>query len=232
MKKGKNLFWGLFFILIAVYVVVSKLGVLPDVGVFKIFLTVAMIGLMIEGIRYLNFYEILFPAAVIGILYDEALGITELTPWTLLAAALFGSIGLSMIFRSRKRSWNKPETGAYFSDTSEQCSGNQIRIENNFGSAIRYINSDNFKSARVENNFGTLTVYFDNAIIQDGMASVEADNSFGEMKLYIPKEWRVEMNLERSFGSVRESGSWIGSSNQTLVINGECSFGSATIYYV
>lgn len=232
MKKGKNVFWGLFFILIAVYVIISKLGILPDVGIFKIILTIAMLGVIVEGIRNLNFYEILFPAAFIGIFYDKALGITELTPWTLLAAALFGSIGLSMLFRGQKRKWKKTDNGVCFSDTTEQCSGEQIRIENNFGSAIRYINSDNFKSARVENNFGALTVYFDNAVIQDGMASVEVENSFGETNLYIPKEWRIQMNLERSFGSVRESGSWIGSSNQTLMINGECSFGSATIYYV
>lgn len=232
--KSKKIFWGIFFILAAVYVIVSKLGMLPDVGVFKIILTILMIGWLVEGIRKVNFYEILFPIAFIGIFYDEALGITALTPWTLLAAALFGSIGLSMLFHGRKSHAIHIEGGSQttFGGGNEQCSGEQIRCENNFGSAIRYINSDNFKSAHIENNFGSMSVYFDNAIVQDGTALVEVENNFGETNLYIPKEWKVQNNLDRSFGGINVRGMNEGSSNTMLLINGSANFGAINIYYV
>ena len=100
--KNNKIFWGVFFILAAVYVVVSKLGMLPDVGTVKILMTAFMICLIIQGIRNVNFYQILLPIACIGCIYDEVLGITALTPWTLLAAALLLSIGLSMLFRGKK----------------------------------------------------------------------------------------------------------------------------------
>ena len=38
----------------------------------------------------------------------------------------------------------------------------------------------------------SLSVYFDNAIIQSGSAKIKVDNSFGETNLYIPKEWKTE----------------------------------------
>ena len=34
--KSSKVFWGIFFILAAVYVVISKFGILPDIGVFSI----------------------------------------------------------------------------------------------------------------------------------------------------------------------------------------------------
>ena len=109
MKLRKNsgkILWGLFFILAAVYVVVSKLWIMPEISVFSVLLTVFFIWLFLNGIRNVNFWEILFSIAFICIIYDDWLGITALTPWTVLGAALLGSIGLSLIFK--KKSGHKP----------------------------------------------------------------------------------------------------------------------------
>ncbi|MGN0140677.1 MAG: LiaF transmembrane domain-containing protein [Roseburia sp.] len=240
MKNGRIL-WGIFFVLAAVYLVVSQMGLLPQVGVFSIILTVFMIWMFIEGIRRRNFFEILFSIAFVLIIYDEQLKITAYTPWTVLGAALLGSIGLSMIFREKKKQgdWtlNINGDGMEFS-TDKNCSdtrqydGEQIRCENNFGTAIRYINSDNFCEARLENNFGSMSVYFDNAIIQNPVAYVRVDNSFGDMKLYIPRSWKVEENIDRAFGGVNSHGRCEGTSQFVLRIDGDTNFGSVQIYYV
>ena len=132
--KSSKVFWGIFFILAAVYVVISKFGILPDIGVFSIILTVFFLWLFVEGIRNVNFWEILFSIAFICIIYDEPLGITALTPWTVLGAAFLGSIGLSLIFGGKKRKW-KTVTGNVGTSSSEQYTGEEIRCENSFGSA-------------------------------------------------------------------------------------------------
>lgn len=234
--KSSKVFWGIFFILAAIYVIVSKFGILPDIGVFSIMITVFLIWMFIEGVRHVNFFEMLFSVAFICIVYDDQLGITALTPWTVLGAALFGSIGLSMIFGGVKKknygaSMHAGGQGNMGSD-SEHCTGEQIRCENNFGSAIRYINSDNFKNAQVENNFGTITVYFDNAIVQSGSAFVNVENNFGETNLYVPKEWKVQNNLERSFGAINEIGNSVGTSNTMFFINGSANFGAINVHYI
>lgn len=237
MRKRK-IFWGIFFIVMAMIVVVSKLGILPDVGVFALLATVFLVWMTVDGVRHRNFYEMLFAVAFLCIIYDKPLGIETLTPWTVLAAAALLSIGLSLLFGGkgkRKRSiefeWDS-DGGRGIGSSREQCNGEQIRCENNFGSAIRYIHSDNFCRAYLENNFGGMTIYFDNAIIQGDTASVKVENNFGETNLYIPKEWKVENELEHCFGSINEHGKVMGTSNATLHLKGETNFGNIEIYYV
>lgn len=234
--KSSKILWGGLFILAAIYIVVSKFGVVPDIGMFRIGITVFLVWMFIEGIRNIDFFGILFSVAFLCIVYDRQLGITELTPWTVLGAALFGSIGLSMIFGNYKKKSRLQKmqnaSGGYAGSSSEQCTGEQLRVENNFGSAMRYINSDNFQNAQIENNFGTLSVYFDNAIVQGGSAMVNVENNFGETNLYIPKEWQIRNNLERSFGAINEIGRYVGSSNTVLFLNGSANFGAINIHYI
>lgn len=232
--KSSKVFWGIFFILAAVYVIVSKFGILPDVDVFRIVITVILLWTLVQGIRQVNFFEILFSIAFIYMVYDSILGIKMLTSWTVLGAALLGSIGLSMIFGGRKNKWRAERNwgSGDGAESSTQCIGEQVRCENNFGSAIRYINSDNFQNAQLENNFGSLSVYFDNAIVQSGSAFVNVENNFGETNLYIPKEWRIQNNLDRSFGVINEIGSSTGTSNTIFYINGSANFGAINLHYI
>lgn len=97
MKK-RNILWGIFFIVMAMIVAVSKLGILPDVGVFALLATVFLVWMTADGVRHRNFYESLFAVAFLCIIYDKPLGIEALTPWTVLVAALLLSIGLSLLF--------------------------------------------------------------------------------------------------------------------------------------
>ena len=101
MRKRK-IFWGIFFIMMAIIVVASKIGILPDVGVFSLLATVFLVWMAADGVRHRNFYEMLFAVAFLGIIYDGPLGIEALTPWTVLAAALLLSIGLSLLFGGKK----------------------------------------------------------------------------------------------------------------------------------
>lgn len=236
--RRRKIFWGIFFIVMALVVVVSKLGILPDVGVFSILATVFLVWMAADGVRHRNFYEMIFAAAFLCIVYDGPLGIEALTPWTVLAAALLLSIGLSLLFGGKRKKKHGLESvwesdgGSGIGSSSEQCRGQQVYCKNNFGSAIRYIHSDNFREAYLENNFGSMTVYFDNAIIQGGAASVRVENNFGETVLYIPKEWRVRNELEHVFGTISEHGNYVGTSSAELCLKGETNFGNIEIYYV
>ena len=235
MKKQK-IFWGIFFIVAALLIIISKLGLMPDVGVFSIFATIVLLWMLIQGLKYINFYEIMFAIAFLCIIYDEPLGIEALTPWTVLAAALLFSIGLSMLFHGKRKYHHHiniaGKSHSAFGESSEQFNDEHLVCENNFSAAIRYVNSNNFRGAHLENNFGSLTVYFDNALIQGGSAQVSIENNFGATTLYIPKEWKVVTNLEHSFGNIDEYGTSVGSSDITLYIRGETNFGHIELHYV
>ncbi|MDE7029113.1 MAG: hypothetical protein K2P63_03945 [Lachnospiraceae bacterium] len=232
--RRRKIFWGIFFIGMALAVIASKLGLLPDVGVFALFATVFLAWMAADGFRRRNFFEMLFAAAFLCIIYDEPLGIEVLTPWTVLAAALLLGIGFTLLFsgwRKRKHSIEmRCNSGAEYGGA--QCSGECIRCDNSFGATIRYINSDNFRSADLENNFGDMALYFDNAIIQGDAAVVKVENNFGAIRLYIPREWKVQNKLGYCFGRVNEYGKMLGTSSAELILKGGANFGVIEIYYV
>lgn len=235
MKNVWKIFWGIFFVLGAVYLIVSQIFKLPEISAFTVILTVFLLSIVIQGIRRLNFFFILFGLALIGCLYDKLLGIEALTPWTLLGAAFLGSIGLSLLLKNKKKvAWKKREVsfGRNAGVTEEYCFDDSQKFENNFSTVSRYINSDNFCSAELENNFGTMTVYFDNAIIQNPTAYLRVENNFGTINLYIPKVWKVERQTGWMLGKVMEKGRWEGTSGHTLCIRAETNFGAIIIYYV
>lgn len=241
MKSMWKIFWGIFLLFGAVYLIVSRIFELPEISMFTVIMTIFLVSIVIQGIRRLNFFFILFGLALIVCQYDKFLGIEPLTPWTLLGAAFLGSIGLSLLFKNAKREWRRKCRGhkdvsgwSGFSDSKEtfSFSSDTLRFENSFSTASKYVNSDNFCKASVENNFGTMTVYFDNAIIQNPTAFLEVENNFGTTNLYIPRAWKIELQAEKSFGSVIEKGGWEGSSAHTLCIRVESNFGTTFIYYV
>ena len=102
MKKD-NLFWGLFLIAAAVLILVAKLGAFPDISVMKIFWTLVFSVALVSSLVNLAFPGVYFSLAFLGILYDTELGITAITPWTILLVALLLSIGTCMIFTPKKK---------------------------------------------------------------------------------------------------------------------------------
>lgn len=236
MKRGKNIFWGIVLILCAVFIVVNKLGYFEGIGIFTLLFTVAVAAGLIDSVARRSFGGILFCLAFLGILYDKQLGIEALTPWPILGVALLGTIGLDMIFKPKKKSskyeknfeWNNESYQEIIDEESDEW----VHCEVSFSSTTKYINSTNFKKADLECSFGSLSVYFDNAVLADGKAAVNLEVSFGAMKLYIPKTWKVVMNLDNAFGGCKESGTCSGSDENTLMINGEVSFSGLEIYYI
>ena len=89
-KNGEKIFWGLFFILGAIFILVSRMGYFEEIGLLTLFLTVLLAALLIKSIRHIEFTGILFSLAFLAILYDKPLGIEELTPWPVFGAALLG----------------------------------------------------------------------------------------------------------------------------------------------
>lgn len=229
MKK-ENLFWGLFFIVGAIALIVNKLGLLGGISLWTIFFTVFLAALLIKSVMHRSASGILFSIAFLCILYDKELGITALTPWTVLGAAALGSIGCSMLFQPwRKNHWEHHGDEEFEMETIE---GDSIHLSTSFAGSIKYINSDDFTHANLKCSFGAMKVYFDNAVIQNGQAVVALDVSFAGVELFVPKEWRVDNMVDASLGGVEEKNRSISTGTPVLKLTGKCSFAGITIIYV
>lgn len=245
----KNLFWGMILILLAVYVLVSKMGWIPELPIGKLLVTALCVYLVIKGIIRRSFPQILIPVAVIGCQYDEFLGITAITPWTLLAVTILLSIGLGLIFPEKRhqgftevhyRTINDNGTSENSSmndrqpesNCTQDTTGDIVHYENNFNGTNQYVSSQKLLRAKIENNFGQCNVYFNNARLLNGKATIVAENNFGQTNLYIPQNWRVQLEQKAAFGDIKMHGT--GNSDMDapyILIQASCNMGEINIYF-
>lgn len=229
----KNVGWGLVLILLAVYLIVSRLGFWPNFPFFTVVFTIVFGYGVINGIAKRSFVQSIMSLAILGCIYDKQLHIEPITPWILLISALLISAGLEMIFKNIKKKNAYGNTYHFSTEkTTDFVDGDYVRCENTFGSTCKYINSEHFTDANIENTFGTLNVYFDNAIMANGTCNVKVENTFGETNLYFPKTWRVDCQQSAAFGDIKFRGQGSLDADAPLVrLNAEASFGSIQIYF-
>lgn len=231
MRKEK-IAWGVLLIVASIFMLVSKLGYLPGVNATSIILTIFLIAFIVKSAIRVNFPGILFPIAFISIIYSKQLGFQEITPWPVLAAALLGSIGLSMIFKKKLLTLNLNKRDYKEFEKFDMQDESRIAMDTSFGSSVKYINTDKFVQADLDCSFGALKVYFDNAKMLNEEAIVRLDASFSGVELYVPKTWRIESNLDVTLSGFNEKNRCIAETTNTLILIGDITFSGVDIIYV
>lgn len=228
MNRFRKVFWGIMFLVGALALLVIKLGYLEGIGFWSILFTLALIGILVDGILSKGYGKILFSLAFLVIIYDEFLGLEAITPWPVLGAALLGTIGLNILFPHV--GWKSWKSGKFSDETV--LDGDTISFTNSFGESVKYLNGQEISRVHVKNSFGEMNVYFDGAILKNGVVEVYVDNSFGETVLYIPKGWDVVNEMRASFGDVSEQGIRTPDGSGRIRIRGKVGFGECDIRYL
>lgn len=232
MKK-ERIFWGVLFILIGIFLIISKLGYFPNVNVFSLLLTAFLVVVIVKSLLRLNFVGVLFPIAFICIIYDKQLGITNITPWTVLIVALLGSIGLSMIFHKPTKWVNmKCDYEDYKFEKIDVEDESHVRFKSSFSGSTKYINTDNFEQADFMCSFGALKVYFDNATMSNNNAIIRINASFSGVELYIPKNWKIENKTNVFLAAIDEKNRNNEITTNTLTLVGDIKFSGVEIIYI
>lgn len=228
----KNYFWGTVLILLAAYLIVARLGLIPELPVVTVLLTVLFAYLIVRGIIKRDFFEIFIPAALIGCLYDEQLHITVITPWILLLAALLVSIGLTLIFKNAGKKAEWKNQARFSSRIDNSMDGAYVMVRNTFSETNKYVNSNFFAKADIQNTFGQCNVFFNNAVIANGNAQINVKNSFGEVNLYLPRTWRADVTRDCAFGEVNLRGEGNSDMDAPFVrVLGDCNFGEINVFF-
>ena len=192
----KSILWGIVLVLAGVYLLISQMGLVPQLPFFTVVFTVLFVYTAVQGIFKKSFTMTLVSVALLGCVYDEYLKIEAITPWPLIIAALLVGIGLDLIFKNVFRKKNNYNTNV------------------NFGNACGH--NGNY-APNIEN-------------IQDG-EFVKESNSFGEINLYFPKTWRIEVKQSSSFGDIKFHGmASVSPDSPCVYLDAECGFGDINIY--
>ena len=236
-----NIFRGLVLILIAVLIMASAMGILPNIPWFKLLGGVIFGVGAVKGLFNRSFFSAFMSAGITAWIFENELGIEEFLPFPgLLVAGLLGA-GFGMIFKGNDKFVFEYRNGddtvhAHSIDEARAQNrfedGRRVVLTNVFGQTSKYVNSASFSSGKLENVFGAANVYFNNAVIENNSAVLEVENVFGQMNLYLPKNWRVNIRQNTVGGPVKA----YGESNRDmdaphLEIDVDNVFGRTNIYF-
>ena len=232
MKKGSKWFWGIYFIVAAIAIVLNQYDYFVELNVISLAFIILMIPIIIKSALGFNWTGVLFPIAIMLIVFDEALGLGDLSVWPILLAATFGSIGLSFIASPRFNFKGNFEDN--FANLEDVADDEIVNCFASFTSTIKYVNTDNYKKGNFKCSFGAMKIYFDNAKLSKAGGVINLDVSFSGVELYVPKEWVVINNCNCTLGGIDEKynrGQRIENA-PTLILTGSVSFAGVEIVYI
>ncbi|SPE05706.1 hypothetical protein LAP8965_01262 [Lactiplantibacillus plantarum] len=224
----KNWFWPVFLIASAVVLIVSQLGLFTlHVSIWSLLLTLILVAALISSLRYLNMPGIVFAIAFLAMIYAQPLGITKLVPWTILGAAVLLSIGLGLLIHPRYQyhyHYHNHESTSTIND-------DHVNLDLSLGNSIRYVHSENFRSADLNVSMAGAKIYFDDADIKEGRATINVDVSLGSLELYLPQTWQLQENLSNSMGHISSTGTPT-TAGPGVILTGSVSLGELRIIYI
>lgn len=232
--KSRNWFWGLFFLLAAVFIIVSQTIGLGQIGFWSIAATVLFVALLIHSLVELNYFGIFLPIVFLYKIYANTFHFPDISIWLLLLAAVLASIGCEMLFH-RHHKWSCCWHGDHheFKHISESSDDNHPSVKVSFSASSQYLHGDSIESGEFISSFGALEVYFDQAHLSPSGAEIYIDSSFGAVKLYVPRAWPVRDSIRASLGAVDNTRvSQPDTSLPVLTLTGDVKFGAVEIHYI
>lgn len=88
-----NLFWGVVFLMAAIYILMRSVGMAPDVSIVRIIIGLLCITGFIKAAIDLEFGGMLFFAGNFIYCFSSLYRLESMSSWSILMAALFGTIG-------------------------------------------------------------------------------------------------------------------------------------------
>ncbi len=251
MKKQNKAtwLWGIFFLLAAGLVIASQIGLLPNLSWVRLTISIFMLAIIVGSIPYMEFFGMLVPLAVILALFSHQLNIRFISPWAMVGSAVLASIGLSLLFKDKRRQLREQHYGPHCDkygnygewvdgevnphhETVEDLNENVTTSRVTFGASVKYLHADSLERAEFVCTFGSMKIYFDQAHLSPNGADVTIHSTFSGVTLYVPSIWTVREDIVASLGSVRSRENRSAQEDQQLRLHGTSQFGSIDIVYV
>ena len=221
---------GLLFIIFAISIAFGELNFFPSGTIFLTLGTIILGYFIVRGLTDFDVFGTMLPAALLFIIYNKHFHFAAISTGKVIWIAILLSIGISMLFPKKlKYSFQrkKDRFRGYTKKTETQDYSNVT-----FGENVRYININELDYFRSTTTFGSTNIYFeklDTYPIKNFDLNVSI--SFGNLKVYVPKEWTIENNTNNFLGKVQKNSHSIGK-DVKIILNGSVTFGEVEIIHV
>lgn len=234
--KNRNIFFGIALIIGAVLMIANQFGSFFQFSVWTVILSILLLSAIVESAMKRSFVGMFVSIALLYIIYQKPFHFFYISPWTLIVAAVFAGMGLSMLIK-KKPSYQT----AYYSsgegmpqgqwETSQQ--DNNPYVNATFSSVTKYLHANGLQSGRLSGAFGSMVIYFDNVMLAPSGGQIQIDASFSSITLYVPCNWVVMDNTSTAMGTVNFKGQpFIGQNAPVLTLEGNVVFSGVEVIYV
>lgn len=233
--KNKNWFWGLFFLLSAVFVVFGQTWLHHKIGITSILATVFLVLIAIESISSLEYFGFFISLSILYIIYSKPLNLMYISPWLLISSAILISISFSLLFTKRnKKTIYSYDIANQISKISENGDDNNPYVKVALNSTSKYIHSEDLQSGHFINYLGVLDVYFDDVQLRTDGAKLYIDCVLGSTNLYIPRNCKVVDNINTYVGDVKNhtERTKLSEDVSCITLTGRAVLSDVNIFYV
>ncbi len=150
-------------------------------------------------------------------------------------------IGFSMLVKKNRPRHDRTKHSEDFpsdfikSHTESESTSDIIDEVAIFTSSKRYIVSQNFKGGKITAIAGGITLDFSQAKLAPGENQMEINCIFGGCKIYVPRGWKVIVNVTSVFGGLDDKrfvNFDVPTSDNILLIKGAVVFGGSEIFSI
>lgn len=233
--KHNNWFWGVFFVLAAVFVIASQVSSFAWFSIWSIVATILLAAVFIQSLVKLNYFGVFLSLAFAYMVYEHPLHLNIISPWFLILTAVLLSIGFHIIFHrhpKHQHAYCREKKDEYH--TVEEIDDNNPFVKVKMGASSKYLHADCLKSGQFYCSLGSLEVYFDHVRLDPNGAEIFVDCNLGAINLYFPTSWRIIDKLNSSLGGVNNETQYNnpGEDAPQVTITGNVSLGAIEIHYV
>jgi len=217
-KRGfaTKVFWSVVFLVIGISLLLQSVGVVNiQIAFWQIVAGALLLVVAIRNLIRFEWFGFFLPFALIITIFERdiegVLGVEDLKLWSIWAAAVLLAIGLSLVVKKR-HVYNAGYT--------------------QFGASTRHLKAPELKDVNVECSFAGTKIYIEDGEPPEG-AVINLNVSFGEVEIYVPRDWQIIDDVRKSLGGVTEKNMPSrDKKTKTLRLTGSLNFGGVEINYV
>ena len=236
VKGFSKLIWGTFLLLAAAFIIANQVGGFVDIGFWSILVAALALAYLVQCMFRLYFASLPIPLAILYIAFQTTLSLPYINMWMLILASVLAALGLHTLLPKRKKKHNSGGVYIKQSKPRTEVGGDEKNphISVQFGSISRYLHSECLETVQLECKFGSLEVFFDQVHLSPEGAEAFCDCKFGNIVLFVPKEWDVTDEADRAFGGVDISNRRVSPEPDApkLLIRGNVSFSGIEVKYI
>jgi predicted membrane protein len=233
--KRRSWFWGITFLLSAAFIIALNVTGFDEITIPGIITTILSIALVVESIVHRHLAILPIPFGALYYVYQVPFNFPYIDIKFIILAVICLSLAIFFLTpRHKKPSIHVEADGfAYTSDGSTN-EDNYVQAATEFGNVTKYLHGEAISGGDLKCNFGNLTIYFDQAHLAPGGATIQVACSFGQTIVYVPSNWPVKNLVSTALGSSEVKGKSPSASSgmPVLTLNGHVSFGDFEIRYI